>query len=202
MQSDEKYCCRNLVEPKRLTRIEKRGASRKKASQFDVPWKTICEKREAVNSFLILKMPYIKPEKRGFKDFTPAPQMRTRHMRNRWIFIGALMGASVVALGAFGAHALKGRMDLYQESIYAKAVLYHMFHTGAIFVVGLISWWKPTVGVSFSGWAFVAGIFLFSGSLYIMAMTGTRWLGAVTPLGGLSFIAGWLWLARLFSRAD
>jgi len=109
--------------------------------------------------------------------------------------MASLMGALVVALGAFGAHALKGKLGAYGESIYAKAVLYQMLHVAGLLAVGLISWAKPDIKIDFSGWAFSAGIFLFSGSLYLLAMTGVKWLGAITPVGGLSFIAGWLWMA-------
>lgn len=116
-------------------------------------------------------------------------------MKINWLSVAAFMGALVVALGAFGAHALKGKLDAYGESIYAKAVLYQMLHVAGLLAVGLISRINPEIKIDFSGWAFCIGIVLFSGSLYVMAMTGVKWLGAITPLGGLSFIAGWLYMA-------
>jgi len=117
--------------------------------------------------------------------------------------MAALFGALVVAIGAFGAHALKGKLDDYSLAIYNKAVLYHMFHVVGLIAVGLISlvnsnskmYTTLSLKVDVAGWAFTIGILLFSGSLYILAITGTKWLGAVTPFGGLAFIFGWSWLA-------
>jgi len=112
-----------------------------------------------------------------------------------WIEVGAILGALVVALGAFGAHALKGKLGLYGESIYQKAVLYHMFHTGAILAVGLMQEKGQNTLRDRAGMLFLTGVILFSGSLYLLAITGTRWLGMITPFGGVAFIAGWLFLA-------
>jgi len=95
-------------------------------------------------------------------------------------------------MGAFGAHALKGRLDDYSQGIYAKAVLYQMFHTMGIFVVGLIMKVDPKNSLNIAGVCFSLGIALFSGSLYLLAITGNKWLGMVTPFGGLCFIAGWV----------
>jgi len=105
--------------------------------------------------------------------------------------IGALSGALVVMLGAFGAHGLKEVLDEYSRSIYEKAVLYQMLHTVAILILGVMEKVQPQLNLQWSGWAFVLGIILFSGSLYLLAILGTRWLGAVTPLGGIFFILGW-----------
>jgi uncharacterized membrane protein YgdD (TMEM256/DUF423 family) len=95
-----------------------------------------------------------------------------------------------VALGAFGAHALKETIQGHGMSdVWNKAVLYHFIHAIALFVLALF-------GTANRGawWLLFAGIFLFSGSLYAMALTNLRWLGAITPLGGLCFLAGWAWL--------
>jgi uncharacterized membrane protein YgdD (TMEM256/DUF423 family) len=110
-----------------------------------------------------------------------------------WLASGALFGFLSVALGAFGAHSLKNVLDDYGKSIYEKAVMYQMFHAMALFAVGLLQ--HVAKGTSFSpaGWGFFAGIFLFSGSLYVLAVTGLKWLGAVTPVGGIAFLFGWAW---------
>jgi uncharacterized membrane protein YgdD (TMEM256/DUF423 family) len=95
-----------------------------------------------------------------------------------------------VALGAFGAHSLRSTLEtLGMLDVWNKAVLYHFIHAIALFVLALF-------GAANRGawWLLFAGIFLFSGSLYVMALTNLRWLGAVTPLGGLGFLAGWAWL--------
>jgi uncharacterized membrane protein YgdD (TMEM256/DUF423 family) len=95
-----------------------------------------------------------------------------------------------VALGAFGAHALKSIIERNaMADIWNKAVFYHFIHAIAIFVLAFSG--TTQRGAS---WLFCAGIFLFSGSLYAMALTNLRWLGAITPLGGLCFLAGWAWM--------
>ena len=109
-----------------------------------------------------------------------------------FLVIGAILGCLVVILGAFGAHGLKDILDEYGKSIYEKAVLYHMFHTMAILVLGLIEKIQPEIQLQFAGWAFILGIILFSGSLYILAVTGFKSLGMITPIGGVFFIIGWV----------
>ncbi len=111
-----------------------------------------------------------------------------------FLVIGAISGFLVVILGAFGAHGLKDILDEYGKSIYEKAVLYHMFHTMAILVLGLIEKIQPEMQLSLAGWAFLIGIILFSGSLYILAVTGFKWMGMITPIGGVMFIIGWVML--------
>ena len=111
-----------------------------------------------------------------------------------FLVIGAISGCLVVILGAFGAHGLKDVLDEYGKSIYEKAVLYHMFHTMAILVLGLIEKIQPEMQLSLAGWAFILGIILFSGSLYILAVTGFKWMGIITPFGGVCFIIGWVLL--------
>jgi uncharacterized membrane protein YgdD (TMEM256/DUF423 family) len=108
--------------------------------------------------------------------------------------LGALFGATGVILGAFGAHALQGKLDAHDLQTYETAVRYQMYHAFALFAAAwLLSRNLPYA--AFAAWAFVAGIVVFSGSLYLLVGTGQRWLGAVTPIGGLCFIAGWLLLA-------
>jgi uncharacterized membrane protein YgdD (TMEM256/DUF423 family) len=107
---------------------------------------------------------------------------------------GALFAALAVMLGAFGAHALQARLDAHDLSTFETAVRYQMYHAFALLAAAwLLSRNAPLAAVS--AWLFIAGIVIFSGSLYILVATGQRWLGAVTPLGGLAFIAGWLVLA-------
>ena len=104
--------------------------------------------------------------------------------------IAAALCFLAVALGAFGAHWLKPTLAANNlVDVWNKAVLYHFVHAIALFVLAL-------VGSTNRGawWLLFAGIIIFSGSLYVMSLTGTSWLGAVTPIGGLSFLAGWLWL--------
>ena len=108
--------------------------------------------------------------------------------------VGAISGCLVVIMGAFGAHALNEILDDYGKSIYNKAVLYHMFHSIAILILGLINKIQPEIQLSIPGWSFLFGIILFSGSLYIFAITGIKLLGMITPFGGILFIIGWVLL--------
>lgn len=105
--------------------------------------------------------------------------------------LGAVLCFLAVALGAFGAHALKARLQLHDlTGVWEKAVLYHFLHALALLALSVI----PSLNRA-APMLLVAGIAIFSGSLYILALTNLRWLGAITPLGGLCFLAGWLWLA-------
>ena len=97
----------------------------------------------------------------------------------------ALLG---VAAGAFGAHALKSMVDAARIETFEVAVRYQMFHAIAVVLSGML-------GAPAAGWCFLAGVVLFSGSLYLLVLTGARWLGAVTPVGGILFLAGWALLA-------
>ena len=111
-----------------------------------------------------------------------------------YLMIGTISGCIVVIMGAFGAHALNELLDDYGKSIYNKAVLYHIFHSIAILILGLINKIQPEIQLSLAGWSFVFGIILFSGSLYILAITGINSLGMITPIGGILFIIGWAFL--------
>lgn len=109
--------------------------------------------------------------------------------------IGAVSAGLGVALGAFGAHALKVRLTPDLLAVWETGVRYQMVHAlGLLAVAWAIGRW-PGSAVHASGWAFVAGTVLFSGSLYLLALSGVRWLGAVTPLGGVAWIVGWGLLA-------
>src|SRR5262245_15053342 len=112
---------------------------------------------------------------------------------NRWIAIGALSAAIAVACGAFGAHALKMRLDAAQLAIWQTAVQYHLLHSLALVLFGLVR--GRYAGNSIPGWSFAFGILFFSGSLYALALGGPSFFGPITPLGGLCFLFGWLMLA-------
>ncbi len=115
---------------------------------------------------------------------------------DRLFYIGAgIAGFLVVALGAFGAHALRARLGPDMIAVFETGVRYHAYHTFALFAAawGCARWggrWFPV-----AGWAFIAGLVIFPGSLYLLAFTGERWLGMITPLGGMFFLAGWAALA-------
>ena len=107
-----------------------------------------------------------------------------------------------VALGAFGAHALKARLSAEMTAVWQTAVQYHAWHGLAIFGVGLLMRISPELrGLAAVAWCFLAGIVVFSGSLYLLAATGVTGLGAVTPVGGIAFLAGWATLAWAVGRA-
>lgn len=117
-------------------------------------------------------------------------------MAKLFITLASLSGMLAVAFGAFGAHAMKDRLDDYAMGIFQTAVQYHFYHSLALLAVGVIALSQPQATLlRSSGWLFVVGIAVFSGSLYLLSFSGLRWLGAITPLGGLSFIAGWACLA-------
>ena len=126
-------------------------------------------------------------------------------MQRHWIFFGAIFAALAVGLGAFGAHGLDGflkerhgsdpELFLRRMDNWGTAALYQMHHSLGLIVVGLIALFRPSKWLNVAGWCFLAGILLFSGSLYVLVLTEIRVLGAITPLGGVSFILGWIALA-------
>lgn len=112
-----------------------------------------------------------------------------------FLMLGALSAFIAVGAGAFGAHALRARLAPDLLAVFETGARYQMYHALALLVV---AWAAARPGATLAGWAgwcFVAGTVLFSGSLYVLALSGVRWLGAVTPLGGVAFLAGWLCLA-------
>ena len=112
-----------------------------------------------------------------------------------WFATGAALCGLGVLLGAFGAHGLAGRVTPEMLSVFETGVRYHLVHgLGLLGVAWAASRW-PSALISGAGWLFVLGIVLFSGSLYVLSVTGARWLGAITPVGGLCFTIGWLVLA-------
>lgn len=117
-------------------------------------------------------------------------------MAKLFITLASLSAMLAVGFGAFGAHALKAKLDDYALGVFETAVQYHFYHSLALLAVGVIALSQPqTAMLRSSGWLFLIGILIFSGSLYLLSVTGVRWLGAITPLGGLAFIAGWACLA-------
>ena len=112
--------------------------------------------------------------------------------------------ALAVAAGAFGAHGLRNKLDAYSMSVYEKAVFYHFVHALGILLIAVLA---RTGAITLSGqgraaWLLFIGILIFSGSLYALAVSGIRMLGAITPIGGVAFIAGWLVLAYEATRAQ
>lgn len=109
--------------------------------------------------------------------------------------IGSLSALAAVLLGAFGAHALKGRLSADMLEIFQTGVQYHFYHALGLILVGLVAYHLPDSNwLKWSGWTMFAGILVFSGSLYILALTGIKWLGAITPIGGTAFIISWILL--------
>jgi uncharacterized membrane protein YgdD (TMEM256/DUF423 family) len=114
-----------------------------------------------------------------------------------WVRIGAVSAALAVAAGAFGAHGLRATLEASgRAATFETAVRYHVYHALALVAVGLLGLHAgrgPCLGIA--GWSFLAGTVLFSGSLYGLSLSGPRWLGPITPLGGVAFIVGWVALA-------
>ena len=109
--------------------------------------------------------------------------------------LGALSALTAVALGAFAAHALKGQLSADLSGVFETGVRYQMYHAlGLLAVAGAVARW-PGSAAAAAGWLFVAGTVLFCGSLYALSTSGPRWLGAITPFGGIAFALGWLALA-------
>jgi len=121
-------------------------------------------------------------------------------MDKTFMFVGALMGGVGVAIGAFGAHGLRGRLSPEMLAVFETGVRYHMYHALALLATAALLPRIDGRAVVIAGWSFTAGIVLFSGSLYALALSGARALGAITPLGGLCLLAGWLALAGAILR--
>ena len=115
---------------------------------------------------------------------------------SRFVFLGAASAAVAIALGAFGAHALKARLAPDLLAIFHTAFQYHLAHSLRLVLTGLAGFhWPDSRWLCASGWLMLAGIVLFSGSLYALGLTGVRVIGAITPIGGVAFIAAWILLA-------
>lgn len=117
-------------------------------------------------------------------------------MAKTFIILGSINMFLAVALGAFGAHGLKSRLSADLMAVYQTAVQYHSMHALGLLLIGIIAHWLgQSALINWAGWLLLTGIVLFSGSLYTMSFTGIRMLGAITPFGGVAFLAGWLLLA-------
>ena len=117
-------------------------------------------------------------------------------MDRLFLTMGAASAFIGVAAGAFGAHALKGRIGQAALDTFETGARYQMYHAFALIAAAwVVARWPGPYGTT-AGWLFLAGTVIFSGSLYVLSLSGARWLGAITPLGGLSFLAGWVYLIR------
>lgn len=117
-------------------------------------------------------------------------------MNKFFLITGALTMGLAVALGAFGAHGLKNKLSQEMLAVFETGVQYHFYHGIGLLIIGLLAHYMPNSAMlEWSGWLMVFGIIIFSGSLYFLAISGLRWIGAITPIGGLCFIASWIFLA-------
>ena len=118
-----------------------------------------------------------------------------------FLVIGALSGMLAVLLGAFGAHAMRGRLTPDMLAVYQTGVQYHFWHALGLLAIALtLAHFPAAQGLKWAGWLMLAGILIFSGSLYLLAVTGMRWLGAITPIGGSAFIVAWALFAATVAR--
>jgi uncharacterized membrane protein YgdD (TMEM256/DUF423 family) len=111
------------------------------------------------------------------------------------IITGALLAGLAVMLGAFGAHALKARVSTEDLTIFETAVKYHMYHALGLILIGFLGFHYPSKTIQLPAWIMMSGILIFSGSLYVLVLSGIRWLGVITPIGGIAFIISWLLLS-------
>ena len=123
-------------------------------------------------------------------------------MHKRFLLSSALAALLVVALGAFAAHGLRGRLDEHMMDVFQTGVRYHFFHALGLGLIALLAKHYPdSKKLCWAGWLMLAGMVVFSGSLYLLSLSGLTWLGMITPLGGLAFMAAWLLLA-VFAYRD
>jgi len=118
----------------------------------------------------------------------------------RWLTVGAIMGAFGVAFAAFGEHALRPRLEPQMLRAFATGAQYQLVHALALCTVAFAGRGRAVKFADYAGWLFFIGILLFSGSLYVLALSGIRIVGAITPVGGVALIAGWLMLAVAASK--
>ncbi|MDH4129681.1 MAG: DUF423 domain-containing protein [Spirochaetota bacterium] len=113
-----------------------------------------------------------------------------------FIVIASISAGLIVILGAFGSHVLKNKISPEMLTVYQSGIQYHMFHSIGLFVVALVAIYVPNSSlVKWSGWIMLSGIVFFSGSLYILSITGIKWIGIITPFGGVALIISWILLA-------
>ncbi|MBX2813006.1 MAG: DUF423 domain-containing protein [Myxococcales bacterium] len=124
-------------------------------------------------------------------------------MSPRWgLVLSAVFAGIAVAAGAFGAHGLKDKLDAQSLNAFEVSVRYQMYHALGLGLLSLVGWLRPQVPVSGPLWLMLIGIVLFSGSLYGLTLTSWRWLGPITPLGGLLLVTSWLWFALAVARTQ
>ena len=117
-------------------------------------------------------------------------------MSKLFLILGSINAATAVSMGAFGAHFLKTKISEDMLSVFQTAVQYHFYHSLGLLIIGLLTiYFKPKKHLEIAGWMMFIGIILFSGSLYILSTTGSRWLGIITPFGGIAFIISWVYIA-------
>lgn len=116
-------------------------------------------------------------------------------MARLFLTLAAVSGFLAVAFGAFGAHGLRERLTPDMLAIFEVGVRYQMYHALALVGVALALERWPSGPLAIAGWSFITGTLIFSGSLYVLTLTGVRWLGAITPIGGVAFLVGWAALA-------
>ena len=113
-----------------------------------------------------------------------------------FLVAGASFGATGVLFGAFGAHGLRSKLSAEMLAIYQTGIQYHMFHAVGLMIIGVVfQWVNNSIYMLWAGSSMVLGILIFSGSLYLLSITGMPWLGSITPIGGLAFLVGWLLFA-------
>ena len=109
-----------------------------------------------------------------------------------WIIIGSVLAALAVSIGAFGAHGLKSKVSSEDLVIFETGVRYQMYHSLGLILIGILGFHYPSNIIQFPAILFLIGIIIFSGTLYLIPLTGLRWLGAITPIGGTALILGWV----------
>ena len=119
-----------------------------------------------------------------------------------WIITGAVLAGIAILFGAFGAHILKNKITADYLTGFDTGVKYHFYHSLGLIIIGILAFHFPSEPLNMPSIFFVVGICLFSGSLYVLSITGLKWVGAITPLGGLSFIIGWILTAYYIWRAS
>jgi uncharacterized membrane protein YgdD (TMEM256/DUF423 family) len=122
-------------------------------------------------------------------------------MAKTWLLIGSIMGFLSVAGGAFGAHAIKARVEPQMMEVFTTGTRYLMLHAVALLTLGLLADRLSGTSLTVAGWAWTVGTVIFTGSLWLLASTGTRWLGAITPIGGLILLVGWAALGLTVFRS-
>ena len=131
------------------------------------------------------------------------PRRDTSNMTRWFLFLGSINMCLVVSFGAFGAHALKPRLSSDMMAVYQTGLQYHFYHAIGLLIIPLVLRLVPSSrSIQWAAWLMLAGIILFSGSLYALSLTGIRWLGMITPLGGTAFICAWLLFAISIVRSQ